>query len=617
MSVEKFNSFVGLRPFESEESILFFGRQEQTVELLQRLHKNHFVGVVGSSGSGKSSLIRAGLIPGLKAGYLVNERDNWLISICKPGEGPLYNLAFALLSELQKDISLDAVNDCVQRIKEEGSDAIIELFQDVFNENRTNLFILIDQFEELFRFSMESKSSSARDEAIDFVNILLELAARAELPVYVVITMRSDFIGDCSQFYGLPEALNQSQYLVPRPTRAQLKNAIEGPVRLYGGKINPSLTSRLLNDVQNVRDELPLLQHVLMRIWDHEVRVDNNSELDLGDYYAVGGIEKALSLHADEAMAAMSDEEKQVAKLLFQSLTTTDDGGRKIRRPAHLTELLALTGVTREKILKIIDHFNSDGRAFLVVNASSNINDPLIDISHESLIRQWETLSGWVDEETGSARIYMRLSEAAALYKENKKDLINGTELQVAMDWRDMHCPNITWAGRYNDLYIETMAFLDNSSIKFEKDKKDQQKQIRRKKRSTGIVVGILCLLVLSSLATIYSFNLKNQATLSMEEARKERLNALEQTKLAQQQTDSAQAQRTIAQFESTRAKQAELFATQQRKLAQKSQEMALMQKNYSESSKMKAQQEYQQLLYKFNALTKELEEANKKVAKN
>ena len=99
-TIQSSNPFVGLRPFESTESLLFFGRQEQTLELLQRLHQHHFVAVVGSSGSGKSSLIRAGLIPSLKAGYLVDDRDYWMINILKPGENPLYNLAESILSQL-------------------------------------------------------------------------------------------------------------------------------------------------------------------------------------------------------------------------------------------------------------------------------------------------------------------------------------------------------------------------------------------------------------------------------------------------------------------------------------------------------------------------------------
>ena len=514
------NPFVGLRPFGSDESLLFFGRQQQTTELLQRLHEHHFMGVVGSSGSGKSSLILAGLIPRLKAGYLVNERDRWLIPVLKPGETPLYNLAAALIKELHKELNVEATQALVQQMQDEGADAIINLLRSVLDDQRSNVFILIDQFEELFRFSVGAGNPAQKNEAIDFVNILLELSANALVPIYVVITMRSDFIGDCSQFYGLPEALNESQYLVPRLTREQLKSAIEGPVRLFGDNINPALTSRLLNDAQTVQDELPLLQHVLMRVWDYEKRTDLNGELDLGDYNAVGGITKALSLHADEALKDMSEQDKHTAKLMLQALTTTDAGGRKIRRPVHLSELAKLTGTSSESIMAIIDHFNEDKRCFLVVNKIEGSDDSLIDISHESLIRQWETLEIWVNEETDSGNSYLRLCETVILHNEGKKDLLSGTELQVALGWRKTFNPTAAWAARYNKAFEESMDFLEKCKVKFDEqelEKATQQKKQLTYKRTRVFLGMTTFLLVLAVVAVIWAI--------------KERYNADEKTK--------------------------------------------------------------------------------------
>ncbi|WP_428663021.1 hypothetical protein [Runella sp.] len=555
-SVISKNPFVGLRPFEIDESLLFFGRQEQTIELLQRLHRHHFVGIVGSSGCGKSSLIRAGLIPSLKAGYLVNDRDKWMTPIFKPGEGPLYNFANAVLSEMQKDNSPASVKSFVDKIEKEGADAIIDLLQPVYNENRINIFILVDQFEELFRFSIESKDAAKKDEAIDFVNILLELVDNTTVPMYVVITMRSDFIGDCSQFFGLPEALNKSQYLVPRPTREQLKNAIEGPIRLYGETINPALTTKLLNDVQTVKDELPLLQHSLMRIWDQEMKTGRNGVFDLDDYIAIGGIEKALSQHADEALAVLSDEEKYITELIFQALTSTDYGGRKIRRPAHLNELTNLTGADSEAIYKIINHFNDDKRCFLVINKSIDAENPLIDISHESLIRQWETLVEWVDKETESAKNYRRLSEAATLNKEGKKDLISGAELQVAVNWQKKQNPNAAWAARYNNSYEETLLFLEKS--------KQQAREERNKKRIRKFIYGFAALLLFAVSVVSFWFRAQTKA-------------AQESEKEALRQSYEANRQKKIANYERQVSDSLRMEANRKTKLAEKAGKMSEM----------------------------------------
>jgi energy-coupling factor transporter ATP-binding protein EcfA2 len=590
MTIDSTNPYVGLRPFEVDESILFFGRTEQTLELLQKLHQHRFVAVVGSSGSGKSSLLKAGLIPALKAGYLLDDSDVWTIVITKPGQSPVYNLADALVKQLNPGSTEADTRLFVQRINEEGVDAIFKLIEPFRKQQHINFFFLIDQFEELFRFSIDTNDASKKDEANDFVNILLQLSANTELPVYVVFTMRSDFIGDCAQFYGLPEALNQSQYLVPKPTRAQLKNVIEGPATLYNGKISAAFTSQLLNDIQKVKDELPLLQHVLMRTWDYEMKINKSGEIDLDDYAAVGGIEKALSLHADEALAGLDDEGKKIARLLFQALTASDYGGRKIRKPVHISELIKLTGATSETVYKIINHFNDDKRCFLIINRSGNSNDPLIDISHESLIRQWNTLNTWADEEAGSAKIYLRLSEAAALNKEGKKDPISGTELQVALAWFKECSPSPTWAGRYNNSFNEAMLFLqvskkaeeDRIEAAEEKARKALEEEVQRKnekenalraenelkvekknsRRKTWALVAVLILLLITVFAVIFAFNQNAKAE-------KQRIEALYQKEQAVQNLNEAKINENKASFDSLKYKQEKsLFDSLKNKLS-------------------------------------------------
>ncbi len=479
MSSQNFpNPFVGLRPFENDESLLFFGRQAQTLELLQRLHNHHFVAVVGSSGSGKSSLIRAGLIPALQAGYLVGERDKWLIVTMKPGENALYSLSHSLIENLQpgeNDIDIKAAK-LASQITDEGSDVVIDLIKPLWEQNSTNFFLLVDQFEELFRFSADENVNVQKDDAIDFVNVLLQLSQQTGLPVYTCITMRSDFIGDCSRFYGLPEAMNESQYLVPRLNRVQLKNVIEGPVKLYGGKIEPSLTSRLLNDLQQTNDELPLLQHALMRTWDYQAKAGKNI-LDLESYKSIGGVETALSKHAEEALEGMTEDELTITKKVFQSLTSIDDNGRKIRRPARLSELEAITGAGKEKLMEVINRFISDKRNFLVITKASNDDNNVIDISHESLIRQWNSLSKWVDEENESVKQYLRLVESADLYQANEKNYLTGTELEMAVKWRDTFKPQQAWALRYNKDFDTSLLYLSQSENAWKQAKLHEEEQ--------------------------------------------------------------------------------------------------------------------------------------------
>jgi membrane-bound inhibitor of C-type lysozyme len=406
---------------------------------------------------------------------------------------------------------------------EEGADPILNIIVPLRKVSNINFFILVDQFEELFRFAFDQNDISKKDEATNFVKIIMELAQQNVVPFYVVITMRADFIGDCAQFIGLPEAMNKSLFLVPRLNRVQLKMVIEGPAKLYGGKLNPSLTSRLLNELDKVKDELPVLQHALMRIWDHEIFKDKNGELDLEDYKSIGGLEKALSIHADEALTGMSMEQKTMTKKLFQALTTIDENGRKIRRPVLFSQLEKLTLGTEGQLLNIIDHFIKDKRSFLTINKAANSKEKVIDISHESLIRQWDTLSNWVDEEGESASMYLHLIEATNLQKQDKKDFLIGSELQLALEWRDKFKPSAIWADLYKKGFEECMAYLKASE-----DERTHIYNVEkvRKKNRRYLVIAVIGLLLIVATDGIYS--LLHEAKKKQDKLEKEKQNELD-----------------------------------------------------------------------------------------
>jgi tetratricopeptide (TPR) repeat protein len=494
------NPFVGLRPFDSNEGPLFFGRNEQTLQLLDQLHLTRFLAVVGSSGCGKSSLIRAGLIPKLKAGFLVKERDQWHVATMKPGDDPLNNLCNALLKTFLGEEGSSEGAALVEEVRAEGAHAIAEFLTPLLEGSSSNLLILVDQFEELFSFALvdaespvtdtemmdsgeqqriEDDRSRRREEATDFVSLMLALADQKSLPIYVVMTMRSDFLGDCDSFYGLPEAMNRSQYLVPRLTRAQRQEAIENPIVLYRNSITPRLLDRVLNDAGEESDQLPVMQHALMRTWENWLHSDRKS-IDIEDYDAVGGTQAALSKDAEAALAGMSDEELDLTQRMFQALTDTDAKGRRVRRPAHLSQLAAITGASGSQLLGIIDHFQGGGRSFLTI--SQDQSDPLIDISHESLIRQWQALRKWVDDEARYRELYLRLVGAALRYykPEPEDDLWSGPALQYALEWQEKRKPNKAWAERYHPEFDRGMVFLGESKARREEDLAEKERRRNR-----------------------------------------------------------------------------------------------------------------------------------------
>ena len=484
------NPFVGLRPFDIHDSFRFFGRHDQTNELLQRLYDTRFVAALGSSGCGKSSLIRAGLIHDLKAGFLVADCDAWHIIQMKPGGAPLQNLATAMAG----GTSALEVNNLMEQIKSSeadlAADIILKYLTSVLRKD-TNILILVDQFEEIFRYS-----TRANDDAAKFVSILLNLTQEEEEEeeereegeenenpaheikrkrVFVVLTMRSDFIDECDVFSGLPEALNQSLYIVPRLTREQRRLAIEGPIRMYGVKISPSLLELLLNESDSNSDPLPVLQHALMRTWEvwqedlHNHSGDSkSSELDLDHYRRAGTLAKALDDHADEAL---KEVDNNLAKRIFQTLTETDSANRQVRRPATFGELQAVTGASDDAIRATIERFSMDGRCFLVW-PTPHTADAMIDISHESLIRRWKMLAHWAKEEAESAALYRRLEEATAIHEQDKKHRWHDPQLQSALDWWETRQPNEAWAARVRPSEFFEGESKDNDDAEGRKEKR-------------------------------------------------------------------------------------------------------------------------------------------------
>ncbi|HEV2707169.1 MAG TPA: tetratricopeptide repeat protein [Pyrinomonadaceae bacterium] len=488
------NPYPGLRPFEFHENHLFFGREGQSEELLRKLRRNRFLAVVGTSGSGKSSLVRAGLLPLLYGGFMTKAGARWRIALFRPGKDPIHNLAAALNSPspfepgysethaeespadssatpppAQPDAELDRASiklAAIETTLRRSAVGLADYVRRARLKEGENILVVVDQFEELFRFKEKSESANKQDEAAAFVKLLLECTADASVPVYIVLTMRSDFLGDCAQFRDLPERINESQYLIPRMTRDQQRDAITCPAAVRGARLTPRLLHRLLNDVGDNPDQLPILQHALMRTWDFWARSDDACvEIDLRHYEAIGGMDKALSLHADEAYDELPDERgRKIAERMFKALSETVTDNREVRRPSTVSELAAIAGVSVAEVIPVIEAFRSPGRSFLMPPARTSLApETLIDISHESLIRNWALLKEWVKEEAQSARIYRRVAEAAALYREGQEGFLSDPALQFALDWRNSVKPNKEWAQRYHAEFDETLEFLRKS----------------------------------------------------------------------------------------------------------------------------------------------------------
>jgi len=610
------NPFPGLRSFDYEESHLFFGREKHIRDLLSKLEQNHFVAIVGTSGSGKSSLVRAGLLPSIHQGKMNDGKRGWLIASMKPGNTPVYNLAKSLIkngvfgsNDPKKDQEKIDHMDSLFRASSLG---LVQGVRNLLPEN-TNLLILLDQFEETFRFSGEGIEKNDA-ECEQFVNLIIDAVRQRDVPIYVVLTIRSDFLGDCVRFEGLPEAINDGHYLVPRLNEKENRLVITGPVQYANGKISPRLVQQVTNDLGDNPDQLPVLQHALMRTWDKWVETAETGEpMDIRHYEMTGTMKHALSFHADEAFNELKNEkQKKLIEQVFKSLTVKAGENRGVRRPTSVFNLLKITGASFDELSEVLFPFRKFGRTFILPAEDISLSEStVLDISHESLMRGWERLKKWVDEETESAELYQRLCSAALLHKSGQAGLWRDPELQLALDWRERTEPNEYWAKQYNEDFDLANSFLDASLSE------RKAEALRKQRRGTLIRSAVIAfLIIVSGLTTWALFQTKaakensaiaeqktqealNEKQLA-EQAKEMALNASKQAmdaksfaelqaNIAGEQKKLAEVQKSKAEEEAIRAMTQEQEALKQKLLAEQKSKEALSQKQKADSSQSEA----------------------------
>jgi energy-coupling factor transporter ATP-binding protein EcfA2 len=534
--------FVGLRPFRVQECTIFFGRETVVDDIASRLRSTGVVFVHGSSGCGKSSLIYAGVLPSVARRARRLKRDYRVVQM-RPGRTPLRTLAHALTEACGV-----ADQEKVWRILAKGESGAAELHALIQEAGVDRLYLFVDQFEELFRFA----SSDTTAEAALFAEVVIglgggkrdlpwwktedlseeELEASADLlpepegPVRLLITMRSEFLGDSVQFPGLPELINRSQYLLPAIGPEDLIRAIREPAFSFDSSVDLDLADRLASDAAGERDPLPLVQHALSRLWSA------GREMTLARYLALGGeaapgvqgscLNRLLSRHADEVLASTGGGER-VAEPLFRALTEVDPQGRAIRRPRVLSELIAVVGPADEEALReMIDKFRAASflRPFPFEVEGRLAPEQMIDISHETLIRAWPRIADLtLDPETGKGRGWLRrevedglfwraLAVQARIFDQNNDACLDAATTDRMEPWFLGVGGNAAWTQRH---LIERKGVSPDAepewlSVKalIEASAGNRDRKRRRRRISLVILAVFGALFVLSLALTTY-----------------------------------------------------------------------------------------------------------------
>jgi len=569
------NPYPGIRSFDVNESDLFFGREKQIKELTRLLKRNNFAVISGASGSGKSSLVKAGIIP-----KFLEEFENSDYLILRPGSNPIKNLSEAFSSLFQKEgYERREIKKILSPLNKEEN-ALEQILKELGN-NKT-LLLYIDQFEEIFRYRTNKQLSNSEKLSDLFIQNIINAVNNNNVKIYVTFSLRSDFLSECSVFHGLPELINKGHYLLPSMTDSEKEAAITMPAKNAGAVFNDDLLNELRQDIFLKNVSLPILQHALMRTWGNWLfNAPPDTPISLEHYNAIGTVHKALSYHAEDIFNSLTDEQKKLTEKIFRALTFLGVNERGIRSPQKLGDLCEITSSREMEIISIINKFRSEGNSFLMPPENVQLNrNTTIDIAHESVMRVWERLIEWVAKETQSAHLYMRLSKSAELFQAGKTGVLVNPDLQIAINWLENDRPNTAWAIRYDPAFDRVVNYIYYSQKEHQKAVAAQQaKKERRLKRTRLIAVILGTASLISILLMIVSLNLQFKAVQSEKEAISKKKYAERQSLIAEERRKEAFALQLIANQQQEIAEQNRLLAEQQKRYAVTQQREALFQK--------------------------------------
>ncbi|MBD1813576.1 caspase family protein [Microcoleus vaginatus DQ-U2] len=399
--------YKGLAYFDckKEDAEYFYGRTDLTDRLLDKVRSGNFLAVVGASGSGKSSVVRAGLLYQLKLGRRLSGSDRWRIHIFTPGERPFDNLAKAFidlnLSQANRATELAKLQLLFKKNPLEGLGFLITATQ------AERIVLVVDQFEEAFTLCNNSELRQ------QFFVCLLNALERSDNKLCLVLTMRADFFGKCAEqeYAGLASKIQEHLVTVMPMAQKELEEAITKPAEQVKLKIAPGLAACMINDMDGAPGSLPLLQYTLTELWAKR----HENTLTIAAYTKLGGVKGTLQKRATEVYESFSPNEQKMAKQIFLELTQLGEGTEDTRRRVLQKDLVTSqqSAALVNQVVKKLADANLVVTSTLLEKGAESSQIPVVDIAHESLIRHWSQLREWVNESRDAIRIERKIEQAA------------------------------------------------------------------------------------------------------------------------------------------------------------------------------------------------------------
>ena len=460
--------FRGLAPFDAAHAEYFFGRERLVAELVARLVGSTLLAVVGPSGSGKSSAVRAGLMAALADG-VVPGSERWRQAVMRPGERPLAELSRTLarvVPEAGREEPAPWVADALERLPD-----------------GERLVLCVDQFEEAFVACRDQAEREA------FFDALVEGASDPDERLVVVLAIRADFYGRCAEHAELSTLVSANQILVGPMRRDELRRAIELPARRAGLRVEPRLVSALVGDVAGEPGGLPLLSAALLELWQRR----EGRTLRHRAYEVAGGVEGAVARLAEQAYQRLSEAEQRRARPMLLRLAGDD-----VEAEAFVRRRVALDELELER-----DPDAARALAVLTESRLLTVDEGAVEVAHEALLSEWPRLRAWLVEDAEGRRLHHHLIDAAREWRDSERDpaeLYRGARLAAALDWAAEHDPEL------NELERE---FLDASRAASERE---AERQRRANRRLRSLLGGVGVLLAAAAVAGVIAISERQSA---------------------------------------------------------------------------------------------------------
>ncbi|MGK7893531.1 MAG: caspase family protein [Xenococcus sp. (in: cyanobacteria)] len=498
--------YMGLQAFTEESAQYFYGRDALVQRLVNHVNHETKLAVIGASGSGKSSVVRAGLFYQLSQGQQIPQSDRWLLKCFRPGSNPFVSLAQCLSNEAGQTANTQ-LRLPIEELLSQGVEGFVKWLR---SRPEPMVVLVVDQFEELFTLARESERKQ-------FVDMLLETVEYAGDRFKLIFTLRADFISSCLEIPKLAEIIQKFSVLVtPYLTESEYREAIVKPATQVGLKVEPGLEEVLLQELSGGTGDLPLLQFVLQKLWENRHR----GVLTLDAYRKLGGIKGALEKQAQDLYDSLDPETQAAAKWIFLNLTKIGDGTEDTRRrvtksdlivPKYPAELIekTLQKLTEAKLIitnlpsGIATGVSRDDRLtrdYSQLLRRAMQQEPTVEVVHEILIRYWSTLRWWLEENRSRLKLQRQIEQAAILWKNKNQQpdfLLRGIRLAEAEEI----------FSQYPDELMEVSQDFIKACLA-QRDQEKREHTIRARKSKITIVALAFCGIILP-IVTLISYRQK------------------------------------------------------------------------------------------------------------